>query len=173
MVLHCDSPASCCIWKQSPVAVGQFDREGDKNKLHPLFPIQTEMFPKEWGKETYLQGEKVLARSKTHCLFSIKQCHDWLRNVRTWLQNGIWEHSTSGTSCFHECFIGGQILVQNEGNALFFLKEHTWSWEEQTRETEAKKSEIPSVLGGLCCLILFVSSVGNVSLENLTNTWTR
>jgi len=42
------------------VAVGQFDREGDKNKLHPLFPIQTEMLPKEWGKGTYLQEVRYL-----------------------------------------------------------------------------------------------------------------
>lgn len=155
------------------MAVGQFDREGDKNKLHPLFPTQPEMFPKEWGKGTYLQGEKVLTRSRPHCLFSIKGCHDWLHSERTWLQNGSLEHPTSGTSCFHECFTGRQILVQNEGNALFCLKEHTWSWEEQIRETEAKKFEIPSVLGGLCCLILLVSSVENVSLQNLTNIWTR
>lgn len=135
--------------KAEPCGVGQFDREGDKNKLHPLFPVQTEMFPKEWGKGTYLQGEKVLTSSKTHCLFSIKWCHDWFHNVCSWLQNGILEHSTSGTSCFHKCVTGRQILVQNEGNVPFCLKEHTWCWEEQIRETEAKKFEIPSVLGGL------------------------
>lgn len=51
------------------MAVGQFDREGDKNKLHPLFPIQTEMFPKEWGKgiicreKRYLQNPKLIVCS--------------------------------------------------------------------------------------------------------------
>lgn len=100
MVLHCDSPASCYIWKQKTVAVGQFDRNGDKNKLYPLFPIQTEMFPKEWGKGTSLQGGKVLRKSKIHCVFSIRWCHNWLNNVCTQLQMGIWNFPTLGTAAF-------------------------------------------------------------------------
>lgn len=100
MVLRCDSSASCYIWKQKPVALGQFDRESDKNKLHPLFPIQTEMFPEEWGKGSSLQGGKVLTRSKTHCLFSIKWCHNWLHNIRTQLQMGIWNIPTPGPADF-------------------------------------------------------------------------
>lgn len=53
------------------MAVGQVDGEGDKNKLHPLFPVQAETFPEGWGKGTCLQGVKVRARPKTHCLFSM------------------------------------------------------------------------------------------------------
>lgn len=151
MVLHCDSPASCYIWKQNPVAVGQFDREGDKNKLHPLFPIQTEMSPKEWGKGTYLQGRKVLTRSKTHCLFSIKWCHDWLHNVCTWLQMGFWNIPPLGPAAFVNVRLEEKSKFKMKEMLILSLKEHTRSWEEQIREPEAKQFEVPSVLGGLCC----------------------
>lgn len=137
MALHCDSPASCYIWKQNPVAVGQFDREGDKNKLHPLFPIQTEMFPKEWGKGTYLQGGKVLRRSKTHCLFSIKWCHDWLHNVRSWLQMGFWNIPPLGPAAFTNVLLEDKSKFKMK-EMLFFVSQRTLKLRRTNRRTSGQ-----------------------------------
>lgn len=135
MVLHCDSPVSCYIWKQNPVAVGQFDREGGKNKLHPLFPTQAEMFPREWGKGTYLQGGKVLTRSRTRWLFSINWCHNWLCNKCTWLQMGFWNIPPLGPAAFTNVQLEEKIQAQNEGNTLFF------GLSKSTHEAEKNKLE--------------------------------